>query len=409
MQKLGGDKVFNKRYGVLARMIGIIAMITISIMTVGCFKHKDSSNGKMDSYRTVAYVTVPASENWRWIGSDGDKVISEVDTRYVTHIHFAFGMLEAYQFQDDTTKEPLKEGRIVSKEAYRNPQDGKYHYKVTLQGWIEEMKKTVDGRKYLEALVDLKRKKPELKVILSIGGWDSDGFCYMAKTSEGRQEFAQSCASIIKEYNLDGIDVDWEYPTNGGWQEIASCDACVKDARELLKDIRKVLEDEFPNEHKSLSIASGASQSWVDNETFKVLDYMDVMCYDFNPGSGGSQADLETAKMFIQQHTQMVGDSPENRKKILFGIPFYNEGGPYLVPYYKEWDGHVDTNPKIIAKKMNWIKEKGYGGAFYWAYSMDVFEKDVKSKEDSKIKILQKTVYETLNDVKASGKTLAKH
>lgn len=265
-------------------------------------------------YRAIAYVTIPASEDWRWIGTDGPEdrdVVSGVDTGYVTHINFAFGMLKAYQFEPWKPGCPLKDGAVASKEAYKNPADGKYHYEVTLQGYIEEMDRKVDGRKYLKALVKLKEKAPELKILLSIGGWDSDGFCYMARTREGRAEFIESCLALIGEYGIDGIDLDWEYPTNGGWGELASCEHCVADARLLLEELRAAFDKEYKNDHKLLTIASGASQPWVDAQTFGALDYMNLMSYDAAPGAGGEQAGLALAEMGMRMHLAMVGDTPE--------------------------------------------------------------------------------------------------
>lgn len=387
----------------------IMALIGFCIIIGGCAPVANPplepassvSNPEKDAikpYRAIAYVTVPASKNWRWIGTDvdGSDPVSDIDTRYVTHINFAFGMIDAYNFQKDTPGEPLKDGLVASKEAYKDS-DGKYHYKATVNGWIEEMGTVVDGGKYLKALVDLKKQKPDLKILLSIGGWNSDGFCYMAQTEQSRAEFIESCIMLINEYNLDGIDLDWEYPTNGGWGEIASCDDCTAHGRLLLTEFRASLTNTFPQSPKLLTIASGSSQPWIDEETIKVIDYMNVMCYDYDSGSGGDMAGLEQGKRFMNLHALLTGDTPENRSKINLGIPFYNEGGPYLVPYYKGWTGHVDASPEITAQKMNWVKENGYGGGFYWAYSMDTFEQDVKDPNDPEVKILQRTLYETLN------------
>lgn len=349
-------------------------------------------------YRAIAYVTVPASENWRWIGTDDENgVVSAIDTRYVTHINFAFGMLEAYQYDSPDSARPLMDGRITSPLAYFNPADEKYHYRATLNGWIEEMNNEVDGRVYLKALVELKKQKPDLKVLLSVGGWNCDGFCYMARTEEGRSEFIESCIKIIHEYGIDGIDLDWEYPTNGAWGEIAWCKDCVSDARALLNEFRITLNNEFPDEYKLLTIASGTGQSWVDTKTFEALDYINVMCYDFEPGSGGNQSGLEKSATFMKEHANKVGNTAENRRKLNLGVPFYNEGGPYLVPFHKPFDGHIDTSPEILEEKMKWVRDNGYGGAFYWAYSMDIFEQDVEDPNDENVKILQRTVYKGLN------------
>lgn len=377
---------------------GLCCLMTASIVILSGCSAAVSSSDTGQEYRAIAYVTVPASDNWRWIGTDdGEHVISDLDTDYVTHVNFAFGMIEAYQFMEGQEGRPLQEDGVALPEAYLDPDDGKMHYRVTLTGWIEEMASKVDGRAYLQALADLKKQKPDLKILLSIGGWDSDGFCYMAQTPEGRAEFIQSCIDLSIEYSLDGIDIDWEYPTNGGWNAIAHCENCVDDANALLVEAREALAAEFGTGNKLLTIASGAYQPWVTRETFPALDYINVMCYDYDPGTGQPQAAMEFCQEGMRLHTEMVGDTAENRSKINLGVPFYNEGGPYLVPYYKGWDRTKDTSPEILMEKMNWIKEEGYGGAFYWAYSMDVFPQDVQDVNDPEVKILQRTLYETLN------------
>jgi chitinase len=66
----------------------------------------------------------------------------------------------------------------------------------------------------------VKEKHPQLKFILSVGGWtDSGPFYEMAATEENRQAFARSCVDFLKSYpQFDGIDIDWEHPVAGGLQ-----------------------------------------------------------------------------------------------------------------------------------------------------------------------------------------------
>ncbi|MDR1565299.1 MAG: hypothetical protein LBS74_10115 [Oscillospiraceae bacterium] len=386
--------------------LAAILLAILLIITAGCQAPAGESSSEAASnagaprggYRAIAYVTVPASENWRWIGTEsGDKAISNVDVNYVTHINFAFGMIKAYQFDPAALGRPLMEGEVASSEAYKDPTDGKYHYKATVDGWIEEMHNEVHGGKYLAALVDLKQKKPDLKVLLSIGGWDSDGFCYMAKTEEGRSEFIDSLIDLVNEYGLDGIDIDWEFPTNGGWGAIASCATCVADAKALLTECRTAFDKEF-SERKLLTVASSLGQPWVDRTAFAALDYMNVMCYDYDSSDANlDQADLDTASQGMLYNLSFVGDTAANRKKLNLGVPFYNWAGPNLVPYWKPWNGVISTSSEILKTKMEWVRTEGYGGAFYWAYSMDKFEQDVSDANDPEVKLLQRTVYENLN------------
>ena len=66
--------------------------------------------------------------------------------------------------------------------------------------------------KYLHLLPRLRAWNPEMKIVLSVGGWGADGFSHMAMTEDGRRKFARSCLDAVEKYNLDGIDIDWEYP-----------------------------------------------------------------------------------------------------------------------------------------------------------------------------------------------------
>ncbi|RUP45530.1 glycoside hydrolase superfamily [Jimgerdemannia flammicorona] len=55
------------------------------------------------------------------------------------------------------------------------------------------------------------------KALLSIGGWTSSGFfSTVAATATARRNFANAVQKIISQNNLDGIDLDWEYPGEAG-------------------------------------------------------------------------------------------------------------------------------------------------------------------------------------------------
>ena len=66
----------------------------------------------------------------------------------------------------------------------------------------------------LKMIVGLKQQNPKLKVLLSIGGWTAGRFSEMAATKENRSAFAKDCKRIVEEFGLDGIDMDWEYPSS---------------------------------------------------------------------------------------------------------------------------------------------------------------------------------------------------
>ncbi|MBS1529452.1 MAG: chitinase, partial [Bacteroidetes bacterium] len=66
-------------------------------------------------------------------------------------------------------------------------------------------------------LLKLKKINPGLKVLISIGGWGgSRYFSDAVFTDTARAAFAASAVAIVKKYNLDGVDIDWEYPNDIG-------------------------------------------------------------------------------------------------------------------------------------------------------------------------------------------------
>lgn len=67
---------------------------------------------------------------------------------------------------------------------------------------------------------------PQLKIFPSVGGWTlSRPFYEMASTAENRQIFIDSVERLMRTYptTFDGIDLDWEFPGNGGNDSDMGC------------------------------------------------------------------------------------------------------------------------------------------------------------------------------------------
>ena len=86
--------------------------------------------------------------------------------------------------------------------AFVNVRDGK--------AWLEQP--GIDSINF-EHLRELKKVNPALKILISIGGWSwSKNFSDASLTDSSRKIFAESAAAIVDQYQLDGVDIDWEYP-----------------------------------------------------------------------------------------------------------------------------------------------------------------------------------------------------
>lgn len=94
------------------------------------------------------------------------------------------------------------------------------------------------------------------KVLLSVGGWTgSKRFSPMVATAESRKKFINWSMDFVEKYDIDGIDLDWEYPGKqaAGCNEFADNDA--DNFLLLLKELREALDTEYPDVYKEISMA----------------------------------------------------------------------------------------------------------------------------------------------------------
>ena len=262
----------------------------------------------------------------------------------------------------------------------------------------------IDNEERLRQIVDLRNQKPELKVLLSIGGWGSGRFSEMAANDEYRRAFAADCDRVVKEFALDGIDIDWEYPTSS-MANISSSPDDTENFTLLMQDIRAAIGNE-----KELTLATVASARYID---FKAIlpsvDFVNIMAYDMASAPkhhsalypSGHSGDI-TSDGAVTAHLK-AGVPPS---KLVMGMPFYGRGGdgyPSFQDYNKvgntdtqyteKWDEVAqvpyladknDTlvfgfeNPRSLAIKCQYILDKDLLGGMYWAYSGDNEQGDLR-------------------------------
>lgn len=167
----------------------------------------------------------------------------------------------------------------------------------------------------LKQLVEQRKNHPDLKFMIACGGWGSKGFSDMAYSPENRAKFVESVVEFIKEYDLDGLDIDWEYPCIPA----ANTKARPEDKQNftlLMKELREALDS--LESLQTLTFASAGWKSYYENveinEVMKYVDYMNIMTYD--QISGGSP--------FTGHHTALGWIKPEHLKDTLVSA-FYED------------------------------------------------------------------------------------
>ncbi len=319
----------------------ILFAVALLLATIGC--SSESAKNSADKV-VIAYVT-----SWSHVTPD---------PAHLTHINYAFGHVN-------------------------NSFDGV----------------RIDNPDRLRSMVALKKVKPELKVLLSIGGWGSGRFSEMAATSSTRKAFAKDCLRVVHEFDLDGIDIDWEYPSSNAAGISASPDD-TENFTKLIAAIRELLPEDM-----ELTMASAATAEYVNfEEVIPYLDFVNIMTYDMGSApqhhSGMYRSEMSpgiTCEESIEAHVA-AGVPIE---KLVFGFPFYGRARGALegfsdyrdivaLPeedYTIEWDelaqapyvvevasGEVICtfdNPRSIALKCDYLINRGMRGAMYWDYAGD--------------------------------------
>lgn len=290
----------------------------------------------------------------------------------------------------------------------------------------------LSNKQYLKREVTkLHEYYPNLRVNISIGGWGADGFSVASANPDNRKVFVDSAVALVKEFNFDGVDIDWEFPVGPEWgQEIVS-DAHDKQGYILLlSDLRKAfnLLEEETGKYYTVTTAVPSAYWFTQKNDVKIAsiicDYINLMCYDYygswseNTGYNASlylnSADPSqwSTEIGLKRYLN-AGVAPE---KIVLGIPFYAFGwkgvtesgmnGRFQKPkafignmdyvelqqkYGKTlqncWDDEAKcsyfydankqifityTSPRSIQEIAAFAKKNGLGGLMYWEYANDM-------------------------------------
>ena len=282
----------------------------------------------------------------------------------------------------------------------------------------------------LSGLVALRKTNPDLKVLLSIGGWGAGNFSEAALTDASRARFADTAVALVRKHDLDGLDIDWEYPAHPG-PGISHRPEDKQNFTLLLQAIRAKLDalgTSQSGRRYLLTIAAADGEAARGLEIARiseVLDWINLMTYDFygslTPTTGhhaslyrsasaapGSRTTEQAVDEFLK-----AGAPP---RKLNVGLAFYgrvfgkvtdaqqglhqpfaseggfvtwqeiardhlNKGG-----FVRLWDEQAQAawlwsekekrlisyeDPQALRAKADFVRERGLGGVMYWEQRTD--------------------------------------
>lgn len=279
----------------------------------------------------------------------------------------------------------------------------------------------------------LKDQYPHLRIHISIGGWGAEGFSDMANDPAVRADFVKNVINWVTQYDLDGVDIDWEYPVGPDWGlPIKTRPEDRDNYLMLLHDLRSALDTLGCKTGKTytLSVAVPASV-WFPQKidvaaVASVVDSLKLMSYDYygswsattghisnlynNPSDPNGWSTDQAVNAYLQAGV------PAN--KLVLGVSFYgrgwkgvSDGGNHglfqkyteaIYPdgisytdikkllysdegYVRYWDDAAKapflyngdifisyTDEESLGELTEYIRAKGLHGVFAWEYCHDI-------------------------------------
>lgn len=274
----------------------------------------------------------------------------------------------------------------------------------------------------LQSLVSLKQKYPDLKIMVSIGGWGGCPQCSdLFSVPEHRNMFAKTTVELFKKYNIDGIDLDWEYPTIAGYEGHKYAPEDKNNFTELIKALRKEMGDKYV-----LSFAAGGFTRFLEESVdwpaiVPHLDFVNLMTYDLTSGASKTTghhtplANNDTQKQSADNCITWLLNHGVPAKKLVMGAAFYARvwenvanvnNGLYQSGKFKQgvnyknhstffsdslgfkyyWDKKAKApyqysaskglfgtfdDPRSIKEKSKYIRRKKMAGIMFWQLTQD--------------------------------------
>lgn len=269
-------------------------------------------------------------------------------------------------------------------------------------------------------LVSLKKQYPNLKVLISLGGWGGCETCSeVFSSAKNRLSFAKSVKKILNIYQADGIDLDWEYPAISGMPGHSFKPEDKQNFTSLVSILRSTL-----GQDPIISFAAGAHKDYLDNSiewdtVMTQVNHVNLMTYDIYNGfskNTGHHSALHSPAQQLTSTSQVVDYLQKNGVKpaqMVIGAAFYGRvwknvknqnNGLYQVGEYSTsinykdietylkggfveyWDSAAQApyafnrdeelfitydNKKSVTSKMNYLKQKGIKGIMFWELTLD--------------------------------------
>lgn len=305
-------------------------------------------------------------------------------------------------------------------------------------GGIRNNKVSVGGLTKIDTIIP-QAHAAGVRVVLAIGGWGVDGFSQACRDAASRTIFIASIMEAIENYRFDGIDIDWEYPTQTAGGLIVSNPNDKANLTLFMQELRTAMNKVNPDLILSMAVAAGtyAANSYYDIYALKdIINYLHIMSYDMidytnfisthhtnlypssyanfsisqavdtyhskglaktkiivgvafyghvffttSPGTNGIRASTDSSKRTTIRHQALKENYLNNSEYTVFTDDVAKANWLYGKNTFITYD-----SPYSISHKGQYVIDNGLGGLMVWEYCQDAHDST-----------LLKAMYESLN------------
>lgn len=277
------------------------------------------------------------------IDSDAHEHFNITDLQWdkLTHVQYAFACVNKETFE-------IEAGDV------KNDIENKFEGQTFVHdGQVIEMDPTLGYYGQFNLMHTLKKMHPNVTVLISTGGWgSSEGLWYATQNESTMRTFSKSAVEFIRKYGFDGIDIDFEFPSetplSGNYTDFTeSIRAGISDRYvQFIKILSEDLSAAAKEDGKYYWLTSAVSaSSWVlggqtNSDFLDYLDFVSIMSYDYHGGWNNyvenqanlypDDADGETATQAVKtlgfDWSYKFYRGKVQSEKILMGVPYYTRG-----------------------------------------------------------------------------------
>ncbi len=322
----------------------LLYLFLLALLINSC-KKSDSIAGEDDAYTppsTSPYVPDESFKIVAYMPSYKDPAtISDNKYKMITHLFYAF--LEPNEIADGSLKPLAQQARFSN--------------------------------------VAAKAKANKVKFGISISGPKAI-FENLSKSASARTNFVNNIVAFAKNNNLDGVDMDWEYPSTAAGVESAD------NFTLLMKELSLKLhaQGKFLSAAVTPGVYTGGIRDGVKAEVFDAIDFFNIMQYD---GQGWDRDDIyqhASYKMSVFSTDIWLNTKGLNRSKAVLGIPLYGRNAAGAAKAYRDFEsqgldvnedkltlGGVDywINGITTVKQKTQLAKDRANGIMFWEFSFD--------------------------------------